>query len=169
MANATHKNFKIEKGDAIIITASIIPGNERTVTNVINSLMKIGASVYHERIKDIHVSGHGSAEELKLMISLTKPKFFMPIHGVYKHLKAHCDIAASLKIKPSNIQIAQNGDILELSNKSFKIINSLSLSNVYIDGNEIGDLESITIKDRKQISSEGVVCVSFVLSSSKNG
>jgi len=93
MAYGTHRNFVAEKGDTVIITASVIPGNERMVTNVVNSLMKMGAEVYYDQDDDIHVSGHGSAKELKLMLAVTKPKFFMPIHGEFRHLKAHAEIA----------------------------------------------------------------------------
>jgi ribonuclease J len=100
MANGTHKHFVAGKGDTVVITASIIPGNDRMVYNIINALMGMGAEVYYEQDEDIHVSGHGSQEELKLMIALTRPKFFMPIHGEYKQRHAHAGIAESMGIKP---------------------------------------------------------------------
>ncbi|HOO71218.1 MAG TPA: ribonuclease J [Spirochaetota bacterium] len=164
MATGTHRHFQAQRGDTVIITASVIPGNERTVTMVVNSLMKLGADVYHEQSRDIHVSGHASAEELKLMITMTKPKFFMPVHGEYKHLKAHTDIAESLSIKPSRILIPENGDILELSKKNFRKIGRISLSQIYVDGNDIGDIESSTIRERQVMSTEGVFFVSAVIS-----
>ncbi len=163
MANGTHRNFTIEKGDTVIITASVIPGNERLVTNVINLLMKLGAEVYYDRDSDIHVSGHGSAKELKLMISITKPKFFMPIHGEYKHMKAHAKIAELLKVRSNSILIASSGDVLELSKKSFVKTKSLNLSQIYVDGNEIGNVDSSVIKDRQLMSTEGILIVTLII------
>ncbi len=164
MANGTHRHFAIEKGDTVIITASVIPGNERLVTNVVNTLMSLGAEVYSDQDDKIHVSGHGSAKELKLMITITRPKFFIPIHGEYKHLKAHADIAESLNIKPSRILIAAEGDILELNKKSLKRVGGIELSQIYVDGTETGDIESSVIKDRHTMSSDGVVLVTIVIS-----
>jgi ribonuclease J len=167
MSNGTHRHFTVEKGDAIIITASVIPGNERLVTNVVNSLMEIGADVYYDRSEGIHVSGHGSAKELKMMLTLTKPEFFMPVHGEYKHLKAHSNIAESLNIKPSHIVIAHNGDILELTKKHFKKIDSIDLSNIYVDGSETGDADSTIIRDRQVMSLDGIVMITIVISKNK--
>ncbi|HSA14929.1 MAG TPA: ribonuclease J, partial [Spirochaetota bacterium] len=164
MATGTHRNFQAARGDTVIITASVIPGNERTVTMVVNSLMKLGAEVYHEQTKDIHVSGHASAEELKLMITITKPRYFMPIHGEFKHLKAHSDIAESLNIKSANIIIPENGDILELSKKNFRRIGRISLSRIYVDGNDIGNIDSSLIRERQIMSAEGALFVSAVVS-----
>lgn len=164
MAYGTHRNFVAEKGDTVIITASVIPGNERMVTNVVNSLMKMGAEVYYDQDDDIHVSGHGSAKELKLMLAVTKPKYFMPIHGEYRHLKAHAEIAESLNIKSSRILIADNGDVLELTSKSFKKIDTVELSQIYVDGKDIGDIESSVIKDRHIMSSDGIIFLVIVVS-----
>jgi ribonuclease J len=163
MAYGTHRSFIAEKGDTVVITASVIPGNERMVTNVVNSLMKMGAEVYYDQDDDIHVSGHGSSKELKLMIAVTKPKFFMPIHGEFRHLKAHAEIAESLNIKPSRIILADNGDILELTAKSFKKIDSIELSQIYVDGKDIGDIESSVIKDRHMMSSDGIIVITIVV------
>lgn len=164
MAYGTHRHFFAAKGDTVIITASVIPGNERMVTNVVNSLMKMGAEVYYDQDDDIHVSGHGSAKELKLMLAVTKPKFFMPIHGEYRHLKAHAAIAESLNIKPAHIIIPDNGDILELTPKSFKKVDSIELSQIYVDGKEIGDIESSVIKERHVMSSDGIIFAVIVTS-----
>lgn len=119
MAGGTHRHFAAKTGDTVLITASVIPGNERMVTRIVNNLMALGADVYYDQDEAIHVSGHGAAKELKLMLSITRPKFFMPIHGEFKHLKAHSRLAESLGIKSSRIIIAENGDILELSKKNF--------------------------------------------------
>lgn len=163
MANGTHKQIMIGAKDTVMITASIIPGKEKTVNNVVNSLLKLGAEVYYDQ-EDIHATGHAPQEELKLMISLVKPRFFMPIHGEYRHLTAHARIAESLKMKSSRIIVAENGDILELSGKGFVKTGVLKLSRVFVDGNEIGDIESEIIKDRQTMSTEGVVFISALIS-----
>jgi ribonuclease J len=164
MANGSHKHFIIGSNDRIIITASVIPGNERTVNNVVNSLLKLGSDVYYEHDRDLHVSGHASQEELKLMLTITRPKFFMPVHGEFKHLKSHARLAESVGIKPMNIMIAQNGDILELTRNEFKKVDAMTLSNIFIDGTHMGDLDSDIIRDRQQISTEGIIFVTVVLS-----
>ena len=163
MAAGTHKHIRIGEKDTIAISASIIPGNEKTVNNVVNSLLKQGAEVFYDK-EDIHATGHATEEELKLMISLTKPKFFMPIHGEYRHLMAHAGIAESLKIKSSRIIIAENGDVLELAPASFKKIDSIALSKVFVDGIDIGDIESDVIKDRQTMSSGGIIIITAVIS-----
>ncbi len=164
ISNGTHRHLMTEKGDTVIVTASVIPGNERMVTNIVNSLMQQGAEVLYDQTEAIHVSGHGSAKELKLMISVTKPQFFLPIHGEYKHLHAHAKIAESLKIKPSRIVIAENGDILELTKKSFRKEGNLSLSQIYVDGTETGDVASSVIRDRHKMSTDGVILITVITS-----
>ncbi len=164
MANGTHKHFRAERGDTIIITASVIPGNGKMIRNVVNALMKLGAEVFHEQENDIHVSGHASEEELKLMLTITKPKFFMPVHGEYKHMVAHKKIAELLNIKSSKILIADNGDILELTSKEFKKKSKINLTDIYVDGKDIGDVGSSLIKDRHVMSKEGVVFITIVTS-----
>lgn len=164
MANGTHKHFFITGGDTVIITASIIPGNDRLVNNIINALMILGADVYYEQDEDIHVSGHGSQEELKLMISLTKPRYFMPIHGEYKQRTAHAWIAESLNIRPARIIMGQNGSVIEMTPKSFEIVETLKLGEVFIDGSEIGDMESGIIKERHVMSTDGMVVVTVIVS-----
>jgi len=163
MAFGTHSHFIVEKGDTVIITASVIPGNERMVTNIVNSLMETGANVYYDKDEDIHVSGHGPAKELKLMISVTKPKFFMPVHGEFKHLKKHADIAELLNIKSSRIMIARNGDILELTKKSFKAVDKIPLSEMYVDGTEIGDVAGEVIRERHLMSTDGIIFITSVI------
>ncbi|TAL30657.1 MAG: ribonuclease J [Spirochaetes bacterium] len=164
MSSGTHKNIMAGAGDTVIITASVIPGNERTVYTVINALMRMGADVFYEQDEDIHVSGHASQEELKLMISLTRPKFFLPIHGEYRHLRAHARLAESIGIPTSRILIAENGDVLSLTGKSFEKSGKIELSQVFVDGNEIEDISSAIITDRKSMSHEGIVVVTAVVS-----
>ncbi len=163
MAKGIHKHIHITDKDTIAISASIIPGNEKTVNNVVNSLLRQGAEVIYDE-EDIHASGHAAEEELKLMISLTKPKFFMPIHGEYMHLRAHARIAESLKIKPSRIMLAENGDILELTENSFKKIDAIALSKIYVHGIDIGDIESNVIKERQTMSSDGILFIYALIS-----
>lgn len=164
MAFGTHRHFIVEKGDTVIITASVIPGNERTVTTIINSLMETGANVYYDKDENIHVSGHGSSKELKLMLAVTKPTFFMPIHGEFKQLKKHADIAEILNIKAGHILIAKNGDILELTKKSFKKTGKIPLLEMYVDGSEIGDVASDVIKERHLMSTDGIFYATAVIS-----
>ncbi|MGQ9842270.1 MAG: ribonuclease J [Spirochaetota bacterium] len=163
MATGTHKHFRIGAQDTVVITASVIPGNERMVYNVINSLMQMGADVYYEQDEEIHVSGHGSQEELKLMITLTQPKYFLPVHGEYRHLKAHATLAESLNIKPQNIIVARNGDILELTPTRFEKKGNIPLSTVYVDGSYIGDITDDIIAERKTLASDGVIIISIVI------
>lgn len=163
MATGTHKHFRIGAGDTVIITASVIPGNERMVYSVINSLMQMGADVYYEQDEEIHVSGHASQEELKLMITLTQPKYFLPVHGEYRHLKAHAQLAASLNVKPQNIIVAKNGDIIELTQNRFEKKGNIPLSTVYVDGNYIGDITDDIIAERKTLASDGIIVISIVI------
>lgn len=167
MANGTHKNFVIGDGDTVIITASIIPGNDRLVNNVINSLLRQGAEVFYEQDRDIHVSGHGSQEELKLIIALTRPKFFMPVHGEYRHLKAHAALAESLGIKDSRIILAENGDIISLTQKSYAIEGKLELREMFVDGGKIYDMESGIIKERHVLSGDGIIVATVVIARGK--
>ena len=164
ISNGTHRHFTAEKGDAVVITASVIPGNEKTIRTVVNTLMKTGVDVYHEQGDSIHVSGHASAEELKLMLSVTKPKFFMPVHGEYKHLVAHSKIAQMLNIKSNRIIVGENGDILELSKKEFRKKSKMNINDIYVDGKETGNVASSIIKDRHVMAREGVVFIIAVIS-----
>ncbi|HRX14871.1 MAG TPA: ribonuclease J [Spirochaetota bacterium] len=163
ISNGTHKHFKGCTGDTVIITASVIPGNERDIGVVINSLIKQDTVVHYEKSKDIHVSGHASQEELKLMMGLVKPQFFMPIHGEHKHLKAHASLAVDMDIKPSGIIVAENGDVLELTPRYFKKKSHIPIKTVYSEGNYVGDISGDIIKDRQTISADGIVIISIVL------
>ena len=163
IANGTHQHFACSSGDRVIITASVIPGNERTVSVVINSLMKMGANVFYENDDNIHVSGHASQEELKLMISLIRPKYFMPVHGEHKHLRAHARLAEGLGVKPSNLVVADNGDIIVMNKDKIEKRGKIDLKNVFIDGLLTDDLSSDVIKDRQIMSEDGIVFVTLVM------
>ncbi len=164
MATGNHKNFAIGSGDTVVITASVIPGNDRLVNNVINALMRLGAEIFSEQDEDIHVSGHGSQEELKLIIALTRPKFFLPVHGEYRHLKAHAKLAESMGIKPARIVVAENGDIISLTSRSIAVDGKLELREMFVEGGNVYDMESGVIKERHTLSTEGVIVVTMVFS-----
>lgn len=159
IASNEHKQVSIRPGDKIIISASSIPGNEKNISNVINELTRKGADVVYEGIADIHVSGHARQEELKLMLSLIKPKYFMPVHGEYVHLLSHRDIAVSLGIPKENIFVMNIGDVLELSKKDAKINGTVPAGQVLVDGLGVGDVGNIVLRDRKNLSENGLMVV----------
>ena len=159
IAAGTHKFIQIEKGDIVIISANPIPGNEKAVSNVINDLTERGADVIYKSIEEIHVSGHACEQELRLIQALVKPKFFLPVHGEYKHLKAHAKIAESMGVNKDNITILDVGDIFELSRRSGKITGKAASGRVLIDGMGVGDVGNIVLRDRKNLAQDGVVTV----------
>ena len=154
MATATHR-LNIGKGDTVIISASAIPGNERGVSRVINQLYQKGAQVIYNRMADVHVSGHACREELRLMMQLTQPKYFIPVHGEYRHLVMHGKLAEDMGILPENTFIADCGDVIELTQRSGKKNGTVTSGSVMVDG--IGDIDDIVLKDRKTLSQDGLV------------
>ncbi|GFI61911.1 ribonuclease J1 [Clostridiales bacterium] len=165
IASNEHRQVSIRPGDKIIISASSIPGNEKSIANVINELTRKGADVVYEGIADIHVSGHARQEELKLMLSLIKPKYFMPVHGEYVHLLSHRDIALSLGIPKENIFIMNIGDVLELSKKDAKLNGTVTSGQVLVDGLGVGDVGNIVLRDRKNLSENGLMVVVVTIDS----
>lgn len=165
IASNEHKQVSIRPGDKIIISASSIPGNEKNISNVINELTRKGADVVYEGIADIHVSGHARQEELKLMLSLIKPKYFMPVHGEYVHLLSHRDIAVSLGIPKENIFVMNIGDVLELSKKDAKVNGTVPAGQVLVDGLGVGDVGNIVLRDRKNLSENGLMVVAVTIDS----
>lgn len=160
MASADHKAIQIKKGDMVILSSSPVPGNEKTVSNVVNKLFEKGAEVIYSDIADIHVSGHACAEELKIMHSLIKPKYFMPVHGEYRHLRQHAMLAESLGMAPNNIFILQNGQVLNMAkNKITKTKEEVAASAVMVDGLGVGDVGNIVLRDRKLLSESGLIIV----------
>ena len=143
----------------VIISASPIPGNEKAVSNVINDLTQKGANVIYKAIEDIHVSGHACEEELKLMQALLKPKFFIPLHGEYRHLIAHAKIAQTMGVDKSNIFILDTGDIFELSKNKGEIIGKAPSGRILIDGMGIGDVGNMVLRDRKNLAEHGMITV----------
>lgn len=157
MASSTHKNIQIEKDDMIIISANPIPGNEKAVSKVINELTQKGANVIYKSIEEIHVSGHACEQELKLLQSILKPKYFMPVHGEYKHLRKHILIAEEVGLEKEKSFILENGDVLSLNRKSACISGKVQAGNILVDGIGIGDVGNIVLRDRKNLSKDGII------------
>ncbi|MFC2048215.1 ribonuclease J [Chloroflexota bacterium] len=159
MANRDHRQLHILRGDTVVISATPIPGNEAVVNRTVDSLFKQGAQVLYHRVAQVHVHGHASQEELKLLLNLVKPKFFMPIHGEYRHLSLHAKLAESVGIPKNNIFVLEDGDILELSPQVGKRTGKVTSGNVYVDGLSVGDIGSVVLRDRKMLSRDGIVMV----------
>ena len=159
MALGEHKRVSIMKGDMVIISASPIPGNERAISNTINRLIKQGADVFYESIAGVHVSGHAAQEEIKIMINLTNPKYFIPIHGENKHKVQNAHIAESMGINEKNIIIAEDGDIIKMNSNLCRISNNLHPQTIYIDGVGMGNIEDMVLKDRKILSRNGIIFI----------
>ncbi len=165
MAFSDHRQVEIAPDDMIIISATPIPGNEKLVTKVINELMKRGANVVYERMYDVHVSGHACAEELKLIMSIVKPQYFIPVHGEQKHLMKHAELAQLMGIAKENTVIAQNGSVIELSQKGVKCSEVVTAGRVMVDGLGVGDVGSIVLRDRKLLSDGGIIIVGVTIDS----
>lgn len=159
MASGNHKNVSINSEDFIIISASPIPGNEKLVTNVVNDLMKLGAKVIYEKMYEVHTSGHACQNELKTMLMMVKPKFFMPVHGEYKQLKANAQLAISMGMAERNIIISEIGRVVELNSRSVHIKDVVPSGCVFVDGLGVGDVGSIVLRDRKILSQDGLIVV----------
>lgn len=159
MAFGEHRKVNLTPNDYVIISATPIPGNEKMVGNVVNELMKRGVDVIYERMYDVHVSGHACQEELKLMMGLVKPKYFLPVHGEQKHLQRHASLAVAMGISEKNIYIGNIGDRIELSDDGIKFINNVTAGAVYVDGIGVGDVGSIVLNDRKHLSKDGIIIV----------
>ncbi|KAJ51272.1 beta-CASP RNase J family ribonuclease [Clostridium tetanomorphum] len=159
IAFANHRKISIEPKDLFIISASPIPGNEKLISKVINQLFKKGASVIYEDLEEVHVSGHAYEEELKLIHTLVHPKFFMPVHGEYRHLKHHGKLARKLGMEESNIFILETGQILELWGKEAKISGRVHTGAVFVDGLGVGDVGNIVLRDRKHLAQDGIITI----------
>ena len=163
MAGGTHRQFAIGSGDFIIISATPIPGNEKMVTKVVNGLMKLGAEVIYESMYEVHVSGHAAQEELKLMLNLVKPKYFIPIHGEFKHLKKHSMLAQGAGIDEKNIVIADLGGVITINKDEIKVDQSVQAGQIFVDGLGVGDVGSVVLRDRRHLSQDGLVVVVFTV------
>lgn len=159
IGNEQHRHINLRSDDLIIISASPIPGNEKAVSNLINNLLKYDSKVIYNKIEEVHVSGHACKTELKLIHSLIKPKFFMPVHGEYRHLVEHKNLACELGMKPENIFIMANGRVLELDKDSARKTYMVENGNVLIDGLGIGDIGNIVLRDRKSLGEDGLITI----------
>ena len=159
MAFSDHRKVAVGPGDYVIISATPIPGNEKTVSRVVNELMKLGCEVVYEKMYDVHVSGHACREELKLMLGLVRPKYFIPVHGEQKHLLKHASLAEAMGIPSKNILIADNGVQVEICEKHIKKIATVPAGRVFVDGFGVGDVGSVVIKDRKHLAEDGIIIV----------
>ena len=154
-----HDRVKITPNDVVVLSSSAIPGNEKLIGKIINALVKNGVKVVHDSAEEIHVSGHACREELKLMMALTKPKYFMPIHGEYRHLYANKEIAEFMGIPSENIFISDIGRVIELDRKGARFAGEVTAGNVLVDGSGVGDIGSVVLRDRKHLSEDGLVVV----------
>jgi len=152
-----HKSIKIEPGDSVLLSSKFIPGNERTITNLINHLYRRGAEVHYESVSEIHVSGHASQEELKTMLHLTRPRYFVPVHGEYRHLVRHIQLARAVGIPEENCFLMEDGEVLELTSNSARRAAPVSVGRVFVDGKGVGDVEDVVIRDRRHLSEDGMV------------
>ena len=159
MAFSDHKKIEIGKGDLVIISASPIPGNEKTISNVINELYRKGADVIHSALTEVHVSGHACREELKIIMGLVKPKFFIPVHGESRHLRRHAMLGEEMGIGRKNIFKLENGSVLELTSDTAKVTGTVQAGEVLVDGYGVGDVGSIVLRDRKHLAEDGIIMV----------
>lgn len=165
IASGDHKMITLKKGDMVILSSTPIPGNEKTVSNVVNELYMKGADVIYSDIADIHVSGHANQEDLRLIHSLIKPEYFIPIHGEYRHLAEHKNLAVSMGIKEDNAFILRNGDILEITDKSATVLKEhIPSEPIFVDGLGVGDVGNIVLRDRKNLSQGGLIIVALAYS-----
>lgn len=159
IATDEHKFIKVKDGDTVILSAKMIPGNERSIGKIINHLFRRGANVVYEKVSEVHVSGHASKEELKLMLNLVKPKYFLPVHGEYRHLVYHSMLAIKMDIPKENIFILNDGDIVEISENGARRNGSVGSGRMYIDGKGMGDVEEMVLRDRLRLAHDGIVLI----------
>ncbi len=169
MAFNEHRQINIDANDRVIISASAIPGNENTISRVIDELFHKGAEVIYDRHTDLHVSGHASQEEQKMLLALTKPRFFIPVHGEYRMLCKHAELAHIMGVDTNHTVIAENGSVIELSRKTIKLADSVPAGRVFVDGSGVGDVGSVVLRDRKKLAEDGMIVVALVLSERDGG
>jgi len=163
MSQGSHRGIQIKEGDTVILSSRFIPGNERAITRIINNLYRMGADVVYEKVSDIHTSGHARREELKLMLSLVKPRYFIPIHGEYRHLVKHARLALDMGIPKERVLIATNGDTLCFENGNGRIGEPVHTGKILVDGKGVGDIGDTVLRDRRKLSSHGMVIVLLIV------
>ncbi len=159
IANRDHRHVHVLRGDTVVLSATPVPGNEALINRTVDNLFRQGAQVLYDKVAQVHVHGHGSQEELKLLLNLVKPRFFMPIHGEFRHLSLHAKLAQSVGIPEKNVFLLEDGDILELGQWSGKITGKVSSGNVYVDGLSVGGVGTVVLRDRRMLSRDGIVMV----------
>lgn len=159
IANQDHRLVRIQSGDTVILSATPVPGNERMVNRTINNLFRQGAEVYYQAIANVHVSGHAAQEEQKLMLSLLRPRFFLPVHGEYRQLVLHAKLAYSLGMPEDHILVAEDGDLIEATGDEFKLVGHITCGNVFVDGLGVGDIGQIVLRDRQVLAQDGILMV----------
>ncbi|GAB4274194.1 MAG: ribonuclease J [Coriobacteriia bacterium] len=159
IANGEHKTVKVQQGDTVVISATPVPGNEKAVSRVINRLFKAGAQVHHKSVSDVHVSGHAAAEELKFMLSVVRPRYFMPIHGETRHLHAHALLAQAVGVPDERVFVLENGSPLELTSRTARVGKPVESGVMYVDGLSVGDVHTGVLRDRKRLARDGIVTI----------
>jgi ribonuclease J len=152
-----HKQIRIRKGDLVILSSKFIPGNEKAISTVINNLYRLGAEVVYQEVADIHVSGHASQEELKLLMQLTKPRYFIPIHGELRHLIKHARLGRSLGLDDDHLLLAGNGDRLRFEAEGVRRLDRIEVGRIFVDGKGVGDVGKIVLRDRQHLAADGLV------------
>lgn len=159
MANSEHRKLQIRQGDTVIISATPIPGNEIMVSRIIDQLYRCGANVIYNRIADVHVSGHACQEEQKMMLALTKPKFFIPVHGEHRMLVKHAELGKLMGVAPKNVVVAENGKVIEITKKSIKCEETVQAGAILVDGSGVGEVGSVVLRDRHRLAEDGMVVI----------
>jgi len=163
MASSEHKYVRVERGDLVIISARVIPGNERTIGRVVNALYRLGAEVLYEDNAFVHVSGHASQEDLKMMFNLTRPRYFVPVHGEYRHLLGHARLAESVGIGPDRVFLIEDGRAVEVSKTEAHLGDRVPAGRVLVDGKSVGDIGSVVLRDRQLLAEDGLIAISLAI------
>jgi ribonuclease J len=163
MALDNHKHLRVMKGDTVILSSKFIPGHEKAITAMMNHLCRRGASIIYEKVSEVHVSGHASQEELKIMLNIVHPKYFIPVHGEYRHLVLHASLAKKVGIPEENIIIAEDGDVVEFSEAGARIAEKVDVGRIFVDGKGVGDVSGPVLKDRMHLSQDGMVIAVIAL------
>jgi ribonuclease J len=163
MANGDHQHVQIMPGDTVVLSASPIPGNESLVYRTVDNLFRLGARVLYNRIADVHVRGHAAQEELKIVQALVKPKYFVPVHGEYRHLVLHTQLARTMGVAHDNAKVMMDGDVLELDGETAVMRDPIRCDYIYVDGLGVGDVDHIVLRDRQHLATDGMVVVILAL------
>jgi ribonuclease J len=159
MANQDHQHVKIVPGDTVVYSASAVPGNESLVYRTVDNLFRLGAKVLYNRIANVHVRGHAAQEELKIVHSLVRPKYFVPVHGEYRHMCLHAELAKSVGMPEKNVFVLTDGDVLELDDRGARVAGHVQADYVYVDGLGVGDIDHLILRDRHHLATDGMVVI----------